>query len=565
MSPLVYQRLMCLRCNAGRRVALPGTQAETDNLKSVFATDKSKETALPVAVKKVDDSATALTTTLDSLRGAFNQFKMSIVPSATRLGFEAASIDPNASGVFPSLQALNQVKKIERPPVEISRRNEKGLLEQVRPDAPATIGFVANVRKEEQALAKTPSDITTAVGSLPTKVTGIEKLADLYQDPLEGIPRFSPFSEGFPIASATGQDADFETKPAGPSVILSELQYAGEQLVPSFKGLGAAIEGGKAGGVAGALIAFGAELLAETEGFQRVQEMWNKLFGQLVKAISPVISVIADALTPVFEALGEVAASLGPYFEVLGDILKVVLVPGLKVVAFAVETLAFVLGKIVNAIIGLINLIPGVNIGGGKDESRSERQFSDGGRRGREETTRGQTSRSILNVQKSERRSREINRGLREKSTIGGGQRGGRDRSSLISAEAAQSVTSGIQISNITGPTRDIFVDLLRPLRNLDTTFPAMLDELRNIRGVLTLGNRLAGESAVPDASTLSAGFMVLQQDFGNQEAVAQNGNGKFGQADGTIVAQTAPTRDIFVDLLRPLRKLDTTLPGDVR
>ena len=52
-------------------------------------------------------------------------------------------------------------------------------------------------------------------------------------------------------------------------------------------------------------------------------------------------------------------------------------------------------------------------------------------------------------------------------------------------AEASERAAGGIQISAITGPTRDILVDLLSPLRQLTTTFPAMLDELRQIRTLL--------------------------------------------------------------------------------
>lgn len=48
-------------------------------------------------------------------------------------------------------------------------------------------------------------------------------------------------------------------------------------------------------------------------------------------------------------------------------------------------------------------------------------------------------------------------------------------------------VTGGIQISQITGQTRDILVNLLSPLKNLNTTFPRMLGVLKDIRNVLTV------------------------------------------------------------------------------
>ena len=66
--------------------------------------------------------------------------------------------------------------------------------------------------------------------------------------------------------------------------------------------------------------------------------------------------------------------------------------------------------------------------------------------------------------------------------------------------------SGGLRVSAITGASRDILVDLLKPLRTLDNLFPAMLDELRGIRSVLTPGMRVATANAVPNAPNIQLG-----------------------------------------------------------
>ena len=61
----------------------------------------------------------------------------------------------------------------------------------------------------------------------------------------------------------------------------------------------------------------------------------------------------------------------------------------------------------------------------------------------------------------------------------------------------------GFSISQITGPTRDILVDLLSPLRTLGTVFPAMLDELKGIRAAVEMR---AGGQGLPAMPLIAAG-----------------------------------------------------------
>jgi len=63
------------------------------------------------------------------------------------------------------------------------------------------------------------------------------------------------------------------------------LKKEGENAARSFRAISAAISGAKQGGVVGALAAFGAQLLTETEGFNKIMDSVGRILGDLVKAI----------------------------------------------------------------------------------------------------------------------------------------------------------------------------------------------------------------------------------------------------------------------------------------
>ena len=250
----------------------------------------------------------------------------------------------------------------------------------------------------------------------------------------------------------------------------------GERLAGGFSLVSSAIEGGAQGGLPGALIAVGGELLSMTEGFGRIQESFNNVVGKMVMAIEPVVSVLADVLEPVFSVLGEVIKEMQPYFQLLGTILRVTITPAFKILGVALKGVAFVIRtvsntiiKIINFVIGLINKIPFVEI-----KKIPEAQAP--GAEGDAPTNAGQLP--------------------TQAQTAGTG----RTRSS-----------GGLRVSAITGASRDILVDLLSPLRTLDNLFPAMLDELRGIRSVLTPGMRVATAQAFPNAPNIQLGR--LQQN----------------------------------------------------
>ena len=135
------------------------------------------------------------------------------------------------------------------------------------------------------------------------------------------------------------------------------LEAEGKRLAEGFSLVGAAIEGGAAGGLPGALIAVGAELLGMTEGFSRIQEAWNMLVGRLVQALEPIVTVAADLLIPVFDALGSVLEALTPLFQVVAQVMKLYFAPGLKLIGFLLGKLADGISAVINFFTRIINVV----------------------------------------------------------------------------------------------------------------------------------------------------------------------------------------------------------------
>lgn len=261
------------------------------------------------------------------------------------------------------------------------------------------------------------------------------------------------------------------------------LKGSAEQLASNFSLVSSAIQGGAAGGLPGALIAVGAELLQMTPSFSRITEGFNGVIEKLVMAIEPVVSALADVLAPVFDALGAVASALAPVFQLLGKILKTVLTPAAKVLGLVLNGLSKVINflantwiKIANFVIGLLNKLPFVDI-----------------------------------------------KKIPEVGNQAGTPPAGNDAVDTPVGEGtgninrAENTTRGIQVSRITGPTRDVFVDLLRPLRQLDSTFPAMLEVLKNIEMNIAGSFPMAVPAAgmVPRQPNLAGVINARQNDVG--------------------------------------------------
>lgn len=320
------------------------------------------------------------------------------------------------------------------------------------------------------------------------------------------------------------------------------LKGSGEQLASNFSLINSAISGGAAGGLPGALVAVGTELLQMTPSFSRISEGFNRVVEKLVMAIEPVVSALADVLAPVFVALGEVAKALEPAFKIIGYIIKTVLAPGLKTLSSVVSGLAKVIKsvfdfitRLINAVIGLINKIPGVNIPkiGEQRERAGPRQRDDGVR-----IRAGDDG----EIPRDARATDRDNRGLlnREARNFG--------------VETETEATRGIQVSRITGPTRDIFVDLLRPLRQLDTTFPAMLNTLKSIEESLSMRVAMAvpGEGAVLPRQPNLPGISNAKQNNSGGADFGVAAQGAFGRiVVDQIHIHVDQVTDIDVDLLQ--------------
>ena len=300
------------------------------------------------------------------------------------------------------------------------------------------------------------------------------------------------------------QQQDFGVTPGGQN-ISPLLEEAGTQLADNFSLVGAAIQGGSAGGLPGALIAVGAEILQMTEGFGRIQESWNMLVGRLVQLLEPLIGVVADALLPVFEALGSVLKALAPVFELLGFLLERAIAPPLRLIATLLNGLAFVIRKVsdffidaINFVIRLINRLPFVDI------------QEIGGQRQRE----GVPNREGVGVAREDR--------------LGGRSPAGAIDSTGAGGEASRS-SGGLRVSAITGASRDILVSALSPLKQLNSTFPVMLDVLEDIRDGLG-GVARQPAFALPNAPNLQG---VLPQ---RQEADGLAAGGQFDQQGGVVI-----------------------------
>ncbi|TSC20325.1 hypothetical protein [Corallococcus sp. Z5C101001] len=163
--------------------------------------------------------------------------------------------------------------------------------------------------------------------------------------------------------------------------------------------INAAVQGMQAGGAYGAIIAVVGELLMQSKGFAGVIEAVNTLIQHvadalgtlleplqpLLKAITLIVDGFLNALTPVFEMLGEtieplvpplvvlgdIVKGLAPLFEVLGRVFLLIQQPlsilggpvmkalftALKFVGAVVLTIAKAIGEVWNAVVGAVQAV----------------------------------------------------------------------------------------------------------------------------------------------------------------------------------------------------------------
>ena len=362
----------------------------------------------------------------------------------------AAIPSPNAAGVFQS--ALGDATATELDNITTNTQRVSDVLEERLGPAQQSLDAIAQAQRDERLR--------------PSVVPGTFDQTSGYV----GFPQFQRQQQQMGVDDV--------------------LDASVNQLASNFSLVNAAIQGGTAGGLPGALIAVGTELLTMTEGFGRLQDSFNNVVEQLVIAIEPLVGALVNVLEPVFKALGDVAQALAPAFEVLGKILTIAVTPAAKALGFvltglsrAIEFIANIWVKIINGLIGLLNRLPFVDI----------QRIPEGNTRVRLQPIDEPQGSLAQDEANAERASRER--------------------------------TRGIQVSRITGPTRDIFVDLLRPLRQLDTTFPAMLDVLRNIETSIStrLPMAVPAGNMLPRQPNLGA-FNAPQNNENTDLALARQG-----------------------------------------
>ena len=374
-----------------------------------------------------------------------------------------------------------------------------GIAPTTRTPIPGVQGeLVSPALNINQTVADSVGQVVMGIATELTKSENISTIADTFdvlREPLTDAGRLSQESRDLLSQAALDRSRQFQgavptafgTPQAMPGQNITPLiREEGERLAEGFGLVSAALEGGAHGGIAGALIAVGGELLSMTEGFSRIQEAWNMLVERLVTALEPIVTVAADLLVPVFSALGNVLDALNPLFQAISQVIKIYLQPAFTLLGKLLNGLATGIRhvinfftRIINFVIDLINRIPFVNI-----QRIGERNAP--GVPGEQQAIGAEQGRLDNNL------------------------RGGRASS------------GGLRISAITGASRDILVDALRPLRQLNTTFPAMLDELQHIRAALTGGETF--DVAAPATAGVGGGGISINELHINVEQVADLG-----------------------------------------
>lgn len=243
------------------------------------------------------------------------------------------------------------------------------------------------------------------------------------------------------------------------------------------------------GGVMGAIGGGAMALAAESPQFQELMDKLNPimetlidLFGKLIEPLLPLVDIIAAQLSPVFESLsplldvlGEVLgvfagivleslmpalSMLSPVLDIITSILKNVVLPIITALQKAFSFIYNTVAKVINAIISAIDSIPFVHI-----------------------KWRMPIMGEALPVVSEEEKAPES-----DTEKDGG---------------ARVTKKSGTQISEITGPTRDLLNDLLSPLTSLDslTGIGTRIYDLLNDR----LGTTTSGQALVISSLTINA------------------------------------------------------------
>lgn len=302
----------------------------------------------------------------------------------------------------------------------------------------------------------------------------LEKLEEIHQAKITEIRKKYEYKPGF-LGRVLGggfatpeerqrYEAGVDTKTGANLGWMDQLKRAGELLVAgvldSIKVLKDVVEAVITGNWVQVIV----DLVQQTESFQRIVEILNQALSAVVEIVDalleplvPIIQGIVDALRPWWEAMARLAS-------VLGKLIGAVLEPIVRFMTPIIELMANVLMPIIKVIANLWNAIikalAGINIFGWQPFAGLTKYLIDTSAWDQE------------------------------------------DQGEAGAAPGKQ----GTQISEITGPTRDLLVSLLSPLKSLDMLpglFASMETAIYEMRDAFLSGApapALAGASAAGGA-----------------------------------------------------------------
>jgi phage-related protein len=291
-------------------------------------------------------------------------------------------------------------------------------------------------------------------------VDGFKKFFGI-KSPSKLFASFGKFMmEGLGIGIKENSDEAEEEATTVADKIAGVFGGIGKKLVSSVPALSSMLDGitsgFASGGIAGAIGGGAMALASESPQFQElidkltpVMETLTELFGKLIEPLLPLVDILISQLSPVFESLSPLLSVLGEVLGIFANIVLATLMPALSllspvldiitsllqnivlpVVKMLYSAFAFVyngIARAINGIISAIDSIPFIDIKWRMPEMDSELPVADS------------DSTTDTNYDSS------------------------------TDAKASKSTKGGTQISEITGATRDLFVDILSPLASLDS------------------------------------------------------------------------------------------------
>jgi len=238
------------------------------------------------------------------------------------------------------------------------------------------------------------------------------------------------------------------------------------------------------------------------EKLQPIIDQVVNVFGLLLEPLLPIVDILANSLSPLFDALGPIMTSVGgiiatlfgmliqlipplvstltPVLKLVTWILKDIIMPVLELIYKGLAFLYNGIASVLNGIVSAINKIPFVNIKWSMPKMSGEM-----------------------------------------------GDYGGTVESSASpTSNTTETSSGGSKISEITGPTRDLFTNLLSPLASLSslTSIGNRIYDLLDsrLKSTVSIGNiTINGDSAM-NVETLAD---QLEEILGERMAFASGGN----------------------------------------